>query len=187
MANLISAEYDVVQNQTMGAGKSGTPVTIRYVSNTAMTAIIAAGAPADKSIWYQVTDTILDRIYRYANGSWRTVVMNGESYEGPVGSSAPNTGKFTQVQAGTFTDISGTPGNGTSSGLRGRAAFAAAASTVTITSTQVTAASSIFIQLEGAADATLTRVDVTPGAGTFTVTGNAAATAIKKFSFLVIN
>ena len=91
-----------------------------------------------------------------------------------------------QKVAATVTDISGTPGNGTVSQLAGKAAFAAAASTITITNTLVTAASTVICMMEGA-DATLTSIlRVVPGAGSFVVTGNAAATAATKFSFLVI-
>lgn len=105
-----------------------------------------------------------------------------------LGATTPGTVKTSNLQAGVFTDISGTPGNGTSSGTRGRAAFAAAAATVVVTSALVTATSSVFVQLEGAADATLTSVlGVTLGAGSFTVTGNATATATKPFSWLVVN
>lgn len=103
-----------------------------------------------------------------------------------IGQTTPAAVKATNLQAGTFTDISGTPGNGTSSGLRGRAAFAAAGSAVTVTSALVTATSSVFVQLAGA-DATLTSVRVTPGAGSFVVTGNAAATGITPFDFFVVN
>jgi hypothetical protein len=39
----------------------------------------------------------------------------------------------------------------------------------------------------GGTDATLTSIRVTAAAGSFTVTGNAAATAITKFDFLVVN
>lgn len=84
------------------------------------------------------------------------------------------------------TDISGTPGNGTVNTPRGRAAFAAAGASVVITSSLVTAASLVLVQL-GGVDATLTTVRVTAGAGSFTVTGNAAATGTTPFSFLVIN
>lgn len=114
-------------------------------------------------------------------------ILGGTINGTQIGTTTPNIGRFTQLQSGVLTDISGTPGNGTSSGVRGRAAFAAAASTIVITSTQVTASSSIFVQLESA-DATLTTIlSVVPAAGSFTVTGNAAATATTKFSFLVIN
>lgn len=105
-----------------------------------------------------------------------------------VGVTTPAVVKTSNLQAGTFTDISGTPGAGTSNGTRGRAAFAAAASTIVVTNALVAATSSVFVQLEGAADATLTSVlGVTLAAGSFTVTGNAVATAAKTFSFLVIN
>lgn len=115
------------------------------------------------------------------------VVITGGSINGtPIGSTTPSTVKTSNLQAGTFTDISGTPGNGTSSGTRGRAAFAAAASAITVTSSLVTANSTVLVQL-GGSDATLTSVRATAGAGSFTVTGNAAATGITPFDFLVVN
>ena len=88
--------------------------------------------------------------------------------------------------AATNTDSSGTPGNVTNNSPRGRAAFAAAGSTVVVTSSLVTAASTILVLL-GGADATLTSVRVGAAAGSFTVTGNAAATGITRFDFLVVN
>ena len=85
------------------------------------------------------------------------------------------------------TDLSGTPGNGNAlSSPRGRAAFAAATNSVVITSTLVTATSSIFLQLN-TADATLSQIDVIATAGSFTVTGNANATGITTFDFFIIN
>lgn len=84
------------------------------------------------------------------------------------------------------TDISGTPGNGTANTNSGRAAFAAAGTTVTVTNSKCTATSKVFVQL-GGADATLTSVRVTPGAGSFVVTGNAAAAGTTPFDFLVAN
>lgn len=84
-----------------------------------------------------------------------------------------------------LTDSSGTPGNATQNVMRGRAAFAAASSSVTITNSQVAANSTILISL-GGTDATLTSVRVTPGAGSFVVTGNAAATAATVFDYVVV-
>lgn len=84
------------------------------------------------------------------------------------------------------TNSSGTPGNASSATPRGRAAFAAAGSTVVITNALVLAASSIFVQL-GGADATLTSVRVTAAAGSFTVTGNAGATGTTPFDYLIRN
>lgn len=108
--------------------------------------------------------------------------INGAS----IGQTTPAAVKTSNLQA-TYTDSSGTPGNVTNNSPRGRAAFAAAASTITITNSLVTASSSIHLQMIGA-DATLTQIlRVTPAAGSFTVTGNAAATAATSFDFLVIN
>ena len=103
-----------------------------------------------------------------------------------IGVTTPAIVKASDYQAAT-TDISGTAGNGTASTVRGRAAFAAAANSVVITSTLVTATSSIFVQLR-TADVTLTKItSVVAGAGSFTVTGDAVATAITSFDFHVIN
>lgn len=84
------------------------------------------------------------------------------------------------------TDTSGTPGPATVSTSRGRAAFAAASASVVITNSLVVSTSTVMVAL-GGADATLLSVRVTPGAGSFTVTGNAAATGITPFDFRIVN
>lgn len=103
---------------------------------------------------------------------------------------ASGTGATTLQRLNTLTvvstDTSGTPGNATMTTLSGRAAFAAAGTTVVITNAQVTAASKVFVSLRGG-DATLTSVRVTPAAGSFTVTGNAAATAVTIFDYFIMN
>lgn len=117
-----------------------------------------------------------------------TVAITGGTINGAsVGATTRSTGAFTTL-ALTRTDSTGTPGNVTNNSALGRAAFAAAGSTVVVTSSIVTASSEVFVQLLGAADATLTSIiGVTVAAGSFTVTGNAAATAAKSFSFMVVN
>jgi len=106
-----------------------------------------------------------------------------------VGATTPSTGSFTSLRStslqSALTDGTGTPGNVTQNVQHGRAAFAAAGSTVVVTNSQVAANSSVLVQL-GGADATLTSVRVTAAAGSFTVTGNAAATGITPFNYLVI-
>jgi len=103
---------------------------------------------------------------------------------------ASGTGSTTVTRVGSLTvlstDTSGTPGNATINTLSGRAAFAAAGTTVVVTSSSVTANSKVFVSLRGG-DATLVSVRVTPAAGSFTVTGNAAATATTIFDFFVVN
>lgn len=87
----------------------------------------------------------------------------------------------------SFTDGSATPGDATINSLSGRNAFAIGASTVAVTNNKVTANSRIIVTLEFV-DATLTFIRTAiPTAGSFTVTGNANATAATKFSWLVIN
>jgi len=78
-----------------------------------------------------------------------------------------------------YKDASSTPGAATLHIPRGKVAIAAGQSSVVVTNNTVTANSHVIATLDGAtADATLTGVvRVVPGAGSFTVYGNAAATA----------
>jgi hypothetical protein len=116
------------------------------------------------------------------------VAITGGSIESTtIGLTTRQSAGFLQL-AVTSSDLSGTPGSVTANVATGRAAFAAAGTTVTVTNSRVfSATSQVFVQLQGS-DATLTSVRVTNvAAGSFTVTGNAAATAATTFSFLVIN
>jgi hypothetical protein len=107
--------------------------------------------------------------------------INGAS----VGATTRSTVAATTVSVNR-TDSSGTPGNVTNNSASGRAAIAAAATSVVITNSSVAATDEIFLQLRSA-DATATIIRVTAqGAGTFTVTANAAATAATSFSFFVV-
>ena len=85
-----------------------------------------------------------------------------------------------------YVDNSGTPGNTTINATHGRAAMATAASTVVVTNSRCTATSAVLIQRLNN-DTTAITLAVTPGAGTFTVTANAAATAAVNFDFVVFN
>lgn len=87
----------------------------------------------------------------------------------------------------TYGDSSGAPGAATLNTVRGKAAIAAAAASVVITDSFVTATSQVLVVLE-ANDATLLYVkSVVPSAGSFIVTGVATATAAVNFKFVVIN
>jgi hypothetical protein len=85
------------------------------------------------------------------------------------------------------TDASGTPGNATIHKASGKVAIAAGQGVVVVTNSLVTAASIVMATIQ-TADATLTFLkSVVPGAGTFTVTGNANATAATTVAFTVQN
>lgn len=85
------------------------------------------------------------------------------------------------------TDASGTPGAATIDKPSGKVAVAIGASSVVVTNSLVTAASTIIPVLQFV-DATATQVlSVVPGAGSFTINLNAAATAATTVAFLVIN
>lgn len=151
--------------------------------------LMAAGAIPEFPVVWVFSGTTVTGFLHPITGATITFPNAGiPSYllaPGPIGTTTPAVVKTSNLQA-TYTDSSGTPGNATNNSPRGRAAFAAAGSTVTITSSLVTATSSVHVQL-GGSDATLTSVRVTAAAGSFTVTGNAAATATTVFYFLVIN
>jgi hypothetical protein len=120
----------------------------------------------------------------YAPGA---VAITGGSVNGtPIGATTPSTGAFSTLKVGTFADQSGSPGNVTNNGTHGRAAFAAAGTAVVVTNSTVAATSTVLVSL-GGTDSTLTTVRVTPAAGSFTVTGNAAATATTPFDYVVVN
>lgn len=114
------------------------------------------------------------------------VVTGGSINSAPVGNTIRNSGAF-GVLSLTAIDSTGTPGNVTNNNANGRAAFAAAGASVVVTNSFVAAADTVQVTLLGVADATLDRiVGVTVAAGSFTVIGNAAATAAKGFMFTVI-
>lgn len=85
------------------------------------------------------------------------------------------------------TDASGTPGAATINKPSGKVAIAIGASSVTVTNSLVTTSSIVLASLQFV-DATLTQIlSVVPGSGSFTITGNANATAATKVAFVVIN
>lgn len=88
----------------------------------------------------------------------------------------------------TFTDTTAAPGAATVNKPAGRAKMTAGQSSVVITNKYCVATSIININVEGAAfDATATRFQTTPAAGSFTVTFNANATAAITFSWDILN
>lgn len=85
----------------------------------------------------------------------------------------------------TYSDTSGTPGNATIDLGAGRCAFAAAGTAVVVTNSLCTATSIVMVTLR-TVDATLKYVTATTAAGSFTVTGNAAATATTVFDWFLV-
>lgn len=82
-------------------------------------------------------------------------------------------------------DSTGTPGNATIDGQRGKSAIAMGATACVVTNAAVGANSQVIITpLDN--DATLVTYKIAVAAGSFTVTGNAAATAAWKFQWTVI-
>lgn len=82
-------------------------------------------------------------------------------------------------EAESFGDSSASPGAATLNTVTGKSAIAAASSSVVITNSLVTANSVVVaVVSQAAADGTLLRIErISVAAGTFTLFGNAAATA----------
>jgi hypothetical protein len=74
-----------------------------------------------------------------------------------------------------FTDSTGTPGNVTNNSPRGRVALAAAASTIVVTNSLVTASSMVKCQLRATDGSATAITTVITAAGSFTITFNGAA------------
>lgn len=86
----------------------------------------------------------------------------------------------------TAGDSSASPGDATLNNAAGKSAIAAGASAAVITSSKVSSTSIILVTpLDN--DTTLTRFKAVPASGSFTVTGNANATATWKFQWFVVN
>lgn len=85
-----------------------------------------------------------------------------------------------------YTDSTGTPGDATIGKSSGKSSIALGATACVVTNSLVTATSNVMVTLMDL-DATATRVKCVPGAGSFTVTANAAATADTRFMWWVVN
>lgn len=105
-----------------------------------------------------------------------------------IGTTTPGVVRASNLQF-TYSDGSGTPGNITLNAPRGRVGIAAAASSIIVTNNLTAATSTVLAVISQAtADATLTQiVRVTPAAGSFTIIGNAAATATTVVDYVVLN
>lgn len=153
------------------------PVGYQICTTAELTTLINAKRVNIGSLYFDST------VGRFKIGRGKDVVSAALVME-----AAPADITLNTVPISARADTTGTPGNATINSIAGRAAFAAAGASVVITNSKVTANSEIFIQLRGARDATLTEARISAqGAGTFTVTGDAASTGIVQFSFWVVN
>jgi hypothetical protein len=104
-----------------------------------------------------------------------------------IGTTTPGIIKTSNLQA-TYTDSTATPGNVTNNSPRGRVALAAAATTIVVTSSLVTATSMVECQLRSVDGAATAISTVLTGAGSFTITFNGASTGTAaQVDFMVVN
>lgn len=122
-----------------------------------------------------------------------TVQLN-KSYQGMVSGAIVTLDSTTEaalIAQGIAVSSAGalTTGAQTVNMTKGRAAIAAAASSVVITSAYCAAESTVFaVVSQASADATLTSiVRCVPAAGSFTIVGNAASTAATTVDWVIFN
>lgn len=94
--------------------------------------------------------------------------------------------KFTAITTAKTITPAGTTGARTINQLAGSVNFAAAASSLVVTNNLVTV-NSVIIATVRTADGTLMSVQAVGGNGSFTLFGNAAATAEARVDFVVFN
>lgn len=192
--SLISCNGSVVD-----IGNGGTiPARATYFTGTgAVTAFYASAgggfsAPNTARFWSETlgngaTDVLLKAGAYIADGSVNAAARLLSLRTG-LGGTEVEKAAFTAAgrldQSGT--DSSGTPGVATINKPTGKSAIAAGASSVVITNSLVTAASSVIITPH-ARDTTCKELIAVPAAGSFTVSGTANATAALSFSWRVSN
>lgn len=144
---------------------------------------VTAGAvnitPPNNNVTISPTGTGVVTINPATQGSINNVNI-GQSFRAP--------GAFSGFGL-NYLDSSGTPGNVTNSNPKGRVAIAAGASSIVVTNTLSTATSTVYAVInQASADATLTQiVRVSCAAGSFTIFGNANATANTVVDFVLVN
>ena len=115
--------------------------------------------------------------FYYIDGTWTSL----------AGSQVPYQLSVWNGLAVKYTDTTSAPANAvTINTTAGRLKIPAASSSVVVTCSACFATSIIHLQLE-TADATLTRVIPVPAAGSFSISGNAAATAATTVTFEITN
>lgn len=173
----------------MGVGGNWTlwndsPTSLTYdvlYANVTFQAITGTGAitlsPANQNVVISPTGTGTVTINPAVQGSMQNV---------EIGSVTRRNAGFTAIYV-NIVDSSGTPGNVTNNGGKGRVAIAAGQSSIVVTNSVTNASASVYAVINQAtADATLTHiVRAVPAAGSFTIYGNAAATANVVVDFIV--
>lgn len=87
----------------------------------------------------------------------------------------------------SYQDTTATPGAATINKIAGRFKIAAGATSVVITNNCCFATSIVHAEIEGAFDTTAKKVQITPAAGSFTATLDAACTAAVVVNFTITN
>lgn len=171
----------VLTRSGYGASSGGAVCLVNCeTSNQAIASVALAAVPASEVLWVGVygsyTATLtpgvslqLRGLCTLKAGEWIGLVYQSSVWR-----------EFTRSvgAGGLMPDSTGSPGNVTQNdAFLGRVAIAAAAASVTVTNNRVTA-TSVIVPVLQSVDATLTQIlTVVPAAGSFTITGNAAATA----------
>lgn len=202
---------NAVTNISPSNGHSGTGIRFQYVSNgnnaqTSGNQIYSEyGAgffpTSGTATWSTINISNPITMSGGANGAVTFVKINasitaaggnveGYVYDPAVTSIAGTNTAFKSTSGGfslpTTVTTAGTTGNQTINKMTGTVNFAAAATAITVTNSLVTANSLVFCEVR-TNDATAIIKNVVPGAGSFVITLNAAATAETSVGFIVFN
>lgn len=196
---VVSRPSDASLSPSLGSILGVTKDTGAYVFGDAQSGLsTSSSGPSlvdlEDGVWYYFySETVADEVFA-AVANILTMTGNGSAATALVVDFAEMNWGLLETQNtvnqglnASYSDTSGSPGAATINKSAGRAAIAAAASSVVITNSKVLATSVVMVSLEDG-DTTATSIRVSAvSAGSFTVTANAAATAATKFRFAVIN
>lgn len=188
---LSSADASGLQNIGSAAKRFSNIYTQNLVDAGSVSRISGIGSSTSANIYRgSIANSGTNAVHKYTStnamsGTTRLAEWHNDSTAAAAEVALGFLGKWLYPAAG---DSSGSPGAATISQPCGKSALAAGtgAAGITITNTQCTTASLIFVTPIDI-DATATGFKVVAGSGSFVITTNANTTAIWKFNWFLIN
>jgi hypothetical protein len=153
--------------------------------------------PTASGLTFGSTGDVVASGFRTTNGHYSATTGNSTYIRAPSAAQTINLGDNNaatinialgggSIATSKTITASGTTGAQTINKVSGAVNFAAAATTLVVTNSLVTA-NSVIVCTVATTDATLKSVAVVPATGSFTLHGNAAATAETRINFVVLN
>lgn len=175
-----TAFYSFISYPTTAAAAFTLPKLSHFEANAPA---FGAGSTVTTQCGFSVSSTLTGATNNY--GFWSNIASGTGRYNFYAAGSAANYFAGDMQFAKTVT-AAGTTGAQTINKTAGTVNFAAAATSLVVTNSLVTA-NSIIVCTVGTNDTTMKSVSAVAGAGSFTLYANAAATAETRVNFIVIN